>query len=133
MDAPQHSHARAADLGEFRRWNRTRSYTYGDHTQPPPPNGLGIRPSQSAGNNQYQRSTLPPPADRVLGALKTHSRPQSFHELHTLQEDHATPEEGEDEDEEDDDQESHQDQEDAVSVGTLTGTEGEFEQFLQGE
>lgn len=30
MDDPAHQRARASELNDFRRWNRTRSYTYGE-------------------------------------------------------------------------------------------------------
>jgi hypothetical protein len=91
MDAPQHSQARAADLGQFRRWNRTRSYTFGD-TQGPTQAPQGIKPSGSADNNQFGRANVPlgvnpglRPAANTIG----HSRQrQSFHSLHTLEEDH---------------------------------------------
>lgn len=87
MDAPQHSHARAADLGQFRKWNRTRSYTYGD-AQAPTQSAPSIQPSQSAESTQYKRSAVPRPGAQY----GTHERVQSYSGLHTLQEDHGSPE-----------------------------------------
>jgi hypothetical protein len=91
MDAPQHSQARAADLGQFRRWNRTRSYTFGD-TQGPTQVPQGIKPSGSADNNQFGRANVPlgmNPRLRPIANTIGHSRErQSFHSLHTLEEDH---------------------------------------------
>ncbi|KAG8803909.1 cell division cycle- protein [Serendipita sp. 399] len=102
MDAPQHSHARAADLDQFRRWNRTRSYTFGDsQSQSQPQIGLGITASQSADNNinstnsnnkPYQRNSTVP-AVTSTRQYATQRRVESFKELHTLQEDHDASDE----------------------------------------
>ncbi|KAG8869325.1 cell division cycle- protein [Serendipita sp. 405] len=102
MDAPQHSHARAADLDQFRRWNRTRSYTFGDNqsqsqSQSQPQVGLGITMSQSAENNSSSHSNA---AQRngTLPSVSTTKYPsqrrvETFHELHTLEEDHDASDE----------------------------------------
>jgi hypothetical protein len=78
----------------------------------------------------------------MLGSLGGHSRPQSFHELHTLEEDHATPDGDDDgkkannqEDEDGDELEQEEPQDDAASTLTLTDGEIEeqYEAFAQDE
>jgi hypothetical protein len=117
MDAPQHSHARAADLGQFRKWNRTRSYTYGD-AQAPTQTVPSIQPSQSLENAQYKRSV----AGRLGSQYATQERVQSFQGLHTLQEDHGSPEEHDVEDSPDLDHDPEYDEE---TPDVLTEAEAE--------
>lgn len=91
MDAPEHSRARAADLGQFRRWNRVRSFTYGD-AQGPTQIPQGIKPSGSADQALYSRNS---PLQRTIASMGDQRRGQSFHGLHTLEEDHSQLEEAE--------------------------------------
>ncbi|KAG8819614.1 cell division cycle- protein [Serendipita sp. 401] len=105
MDAPQHSHARAADLDQFRRWNRTRSYTFGDNqsqsqsqSQPQPQVGLGITMSQSAENNSSSHNNAAQRSGTLPSVSTTKQHPsqrrvETFHELHTLEEDHDASDE----------------------------------------
>ncbi|CAG7845963.1 SubName: Full=Related to tyrosine phosphatase-Cryptococcus neoformans var. neoformans {ECO:0000313/EMBL:CCA71084.1} [Serendipita indica DSM 11827] len=94
MDAPQFSHARAADLGQFRKWSRVRSYTYGDNQpQPPQPKiGLGITTSQPSlvESNSFQRGPSGVPARQHTGSQR---KVDSFYELQTLEEQHDMSEE----------------------------------------
>jgi hypothetical protein len=117
MDAPQHSQARAADLGQFRRWNRTRSYTFGD-TQGPTQAPQGIKPSGSADNNQFGRANVPlgvnPGLRPVVNTIGHSRQRQSFHSLHTLEEDHNSFVQFD---------EHEQEEEAATSDGAYTGTE----------
>lgn len=91
MDDPVHSHARAADLNQFRRWNRTRSYTYGEraHAAAVRSKSLLIEPMQ-------KQNTMPgtlPTINSVVGAAAakaaSHRRERTITEaeLHTLEED----------------------------------------------
>jgi hypothetical protein len=88
MDAPQHSQARAADLGQFRKWNRVHSYTYGDSNLASQP--ADAQSTQPSGGLEYRRTVAPPGSGPIprMGPLLNHRRVESFHELHTLEEDH---------------------------------------------
>lgn len=91
MDAPQHSQARAADLGQFRRWNRARSYTFGD-TQGSTQSLQGVKSSGSADSGLFSRN----PLQRVISSTEGNQRRgNSFHSLHTLEEAHSQLEEAE--------------------------------------
>ena len=94
MDAPQFSHARAADLGQFRKWSRVRSFTYGDSQPqlPQPKIGLGITMSQPSlvESRPFKRASSGVLARPPTGVQR---RVESFHELHTLEEQHDTSEE----------------------------------------
>jgi len=96
MDAPQHSQARAVDLGQFRRWNRARSYTYGD-SQGPTQVHQAVKPSGSADNNQFDRANVPLGVNSrpVSNTIDSSRRGQSFHGLHTLEEDYSALNEAE--------------------------------------
>ena len=93
MDDPVHSRARAADLNQFRQWNRTRSYTYGErtHAAAVSSKNLFIEPMQ-------KRDTMPgtlPTIHNIVGAAAaavkatSHRRGRTITgvELHTLEED----------------------------------------------
>lgn len=91
MDDPIHSRTRAADLNQFRQWNRTRSYTYGERAHAAAVNSksLLIEPMK-------KHNTMPgtlPTISRVVGAAAAkaagHRRGGSIRgvELHTLEED----------------------------------------------
>jgi len=91
MDDPVHSRARAADLNQFRQWNRTRSYTYGEraHAAAVSSKNLRIEPMQ-------RNVTMPgalPSINSIVGAAAvkatSHRRGRTIIgvELHTLEED----------------------------------------------
>jgi len=91
MDDPVHSRARTADLNQFRRWNRTRSYTYGEraHAAAASSKSLLSEPMQ-------KKKTMPgtlPTINSVVGVAATKSAGYRQGDaitgvgLHTLEED----------------------------------------------
>ena len=92
MDDPIHSRTRAADLNQFRQWNRTRSYTYGERAHAAAMNSKNIliEPMQ-------RKATMPgtlPSISSIAGAATavkatSHRRGRTITgvELHTLEED----------------------------------------------
>ena len=91
MDDPVHSRARATDLNQFRQWNRTRSYTYGERTRAAAVSSknIFIEPMQ-------KRETMPgtlPTINSIVGAAAvkatSHQRGRTITgaDLHTLEED----------------------------------------------
>lgn len=90
MDCAEHRGARAADLNQFRKWNRTRSYTYGDSQALPSQPASAISSSQSASIGQYK-----PSSGSLLAAqyATNDERMQGHSGLQTLREGHSPLEE----------------------------------------
>jgi hypothetical protein len=93
MDDPVHSRARAADLNQFRQWNRTRSYTYGEraHAAAVSSKNLLVEPMRK----QHTMPGALPSINSIVGAVSatvkatSHRRGRTLTgvELHTLEED----------------------------------------------
>ena len=65
MDDPAHQRARASELNDFRRWNRTRSYTYGEFQRISASN----KDSSSGTSSQAPSHSRPMSTDTAMGML----------------------------------------------------------------
>jgi len=93
MDNPVHSRARAADLNQFRQWNRTRSYTYGERTHAAAVSSKNLliepMPKQNTmpGTLATINSIVGAPAAAAKATSHRRGRTITGVELHTLEED----------------------------------------------
>jgi len=91
MDDPIHSRTRAADLNQFRQWNRTRSYTYGEraHAAAVSSKSLLIEPMRKQNTMTGTLPTINRIVESAAAKAASHRRGATVTgvKLHTLEED----------------------------------------------
>ena len=91
MDDPIHSRTRAVDLNQFRQWNRTRSYTYGEraHAAAVSSKSLLIEPMKKQNSMPGTLPTLNHLVGAAAAKAASHGRGGTITgvQLHTLEED----------------------------------------------